>query len=292
MRYRFPQGCHGLRRRATHTCSTGERRLASRAAPSRASVLPQQPPCAAVPRTGKGRDPAGSPPRAAVPANLPICLSAYMPARGLWCDRVKTCGRRATGPCGPRPRLWCSCAITGGGEPCGLSRGLGRAVKERVLIRVQPALATWATIPLLTGMPLEGCGCAGRSAVECGVAAGEVKVGDSGIRTLVSVQGSLAMTAIYRHGSEEQRRTWLPSMALGEVTGCFGLTKAGAGSDPASMVVLARRAGTATGADWTSTGSKRWTGLASVARSTRIGCGCRPRRCFPGRRGCARRWRA
>jgi len=113
----------------------------------------------------------------------------------------------------------------------------------------------------LLGLHLDGYGCAGRSAVEYGLAAAELEAGDSGLRTFVSVQGSLAMTAIHRHGSEEQKQEWLPRMAAGEAIGCFGLTEAGAGSDPASMTTFARRGGT----DWVITGGKRWIGLATLA---------------------------
>lgn len=113
----------------------------------------------------------------------------------------------------------------------------------------------------LFGMHLEGYGCAGRSAVEYGLAMQELEAGDSGIRTVVSVQGSLAMSAIYKHGSEEQKQRWLPKMAAGEVIGCFGLTEPNAGSDPASMATVARyRSG-----EWVLDGAKRWIGLASVA---------------------------
>ena len=113
----------------------------------------------------------------------------------------------------------------------------------------------------LFGMHLEGYGCAGRSAVEYGLAMQELEAGDSGIRTVVSVQGSLAMSAIYKHGSEEQKQQWLPKMATGEVIGCFGLTEPTAGSDPASMATVARyRSG-----EWVLDGAKRWIGLASVA---------------------------
>lgn len=113
----------------------------------------------------------------------------------------------------------------------------------------------------LLGMHLQGYGCAGRSAVEYGLAAAELEAGDSGLRTFVSVQGSLAMTAIHTFGSEDQKREWLPRMATGEAIGCFGLTEPNAGSDPASMQTFARRDGD----DWIITGSKRWIGLASIA---------------------------
>jgi glutaryl-CoA dehydrogenase len=111
-------------------------------------------------------------------------------------------------------------------------------------------------------MTLEGYGCPGRSAVEYGLAALELEAGDSGIRTFVSVQGSLAMGSIHRWGSEEQKQEWLPRMAAGEVIGAFGLTEPTAGSDPSSMKTFARR----DGADWVLSGAKRWIGLASIAQ--------------------------
>ena len=113
----------------------------------------------------------------------------------------------------------------------------------------------------LLGLHLDGYGCAGRSSVEYGLAAAEVEAGDSGLRTFMSVQGSLAMTAIHKHGSEEQKQEWLPHMAAGEAIGCFALTEPGAGSDPANMTTFARRDGD----DWIITGAKRWIGLASIA---------------------------
>ncbi|HEY1530259.1 MAG TPA: acyl-CoA dehydrogenase family protein [Galbitalea sp.] len=114
------------------------------------------------------------------------------------------------------------------------------------------------------GLQLEGYGCAGSSAVEYGLAVRELEAGDSGIRTFVSVQGSLAMTAIHRHGSEEQKQRWLPGMAAGETIGSFALTEPTAGSDPASMATVARR----DGESWVLNGSKRWIGLASIAQVT------------------------
>jgi glutaryl-CoA dehydrogenase len=114
----------------------------------------------------------------------------------------------------------------------------------------------------LLGMHLQGYGCPGRSAVEYGIAAMELEAGDSGLRTFVSVQGSLAMSAIYKHGSEEQKNQWLPRMAAGDVVGCFGLTEPTAGSDPGSMKTFARRDGDG----WVINGSKRWIGLASIAQ--------------------------
>ena len=148
-------------------------------------------------------------------------------------------------------------------------------VRSFVAAEIKPNIARWyedAVFPLeivpkmaelgLLGMHLEGYGCAGRSAVEYGLAAAELEAGDSGLRTFVSVQGSLAMSAIHKHGSEEQKQQWLPAMAAGEAIGCFGLTEPTAGSDPASMTTFARR----DGEDWVLSGTKRWIGLASVAQ--------------------------
>ena len=153
-----------------------------------------------------------------------------------------------------------------------------RAVRDRVRALVdrsiRPHIAEWfeaARFPLelvpelaaegLLGMHLHGYGCAGASAVEYGLAMQELEAGDSGIRTFVSVQGSLAMTAIAKHGSEAQRQEWLPRMARGEAIGCFALTEPDAGSDPGAMRTIARRDGD----DWVIDGAKRWIGLASVA---------------------------
>jgi glutaryl-CoA dehydrogenase len=152
---------------------------------------------------------------------------------------------------------------------------LRAAVREFVDRRIRPGIADWfdrAVFPVelvpemaelgLLGMHLEGYGCAGRSAVEYGIAMQELEAGDSGIRTFVSVQGSLAMTAIHRFGSEEQKAEWLPRMARGEAIGCFGLTEPAAGSDPSSMVTEARLEG----GEWVLNGAKRWIGLASIAQ--------------------------
>ena len=129
-----------------------------------------------------------------------------------------------------------------------------RAVFPREII------AEFADLSVL-GMHLEGYDCAGRSAVEYGLACMELEAGDSGLRTFVSVQGSLAMSAIHKFGSEEQKEQWLPRMAQGEAIGCFGLTEPTAGSDPAGMKTFARREGPG----WVLNGRKRWIGLATIA---------------------------
>ena len=116
----------------------------------------------------------------------------------------------------------------------------------------------------LLGMHLQGYGCAGTNAVSYGLACLELEAGDSGARSFVSVQGSLAMYPIWRYGSEEQKRRWLPAMAAGEVIGCFGLTEPDFGSNPAGMRTSARRDGD----DWVLNGTKMWItngGIADVA---------------------------
>jgi glutaryl-CoA dehydrogenase len=113
----------------------------------------------------------------------------------------------------------------------------------------------------LLGMQLDGYGCAGAGAVSYGLACAELEAVDSGFRSMVSVQGSLAMSAIHQHGSEEQKNTWLPPMATGEAIGCFGLTEPDSGSDPGSMRTVARR----DGSDWVLTGTKMWITNGSVA---------------------------
>src|SRR5687768_18078334 len=113
-------------------------------------------------------------------------------------------------------------------------------------------------------MHLEGYGCAGTNAVSYGLACLELEAGDSGFRSFVSVQGSLAMFPIWRYGSEEQKQEWLPRMAAGEAIGCFGLTEPDSGSDPGSMRTTARR----DGSDWVLNGTKMWItngGVADVA---------------------------
>jgi glutaryl-CoA dehydrogenase len=147
-------------------------------------------------------------------------------------------------------------------------------VRSFVRDRVEPNVAEWfeegrSPVDLMKelgaigvlGMHLEGYGCAGTSATAYGLACMELEAGDSGIRSLVSVQGSLAMFAIHRWGSEEQRERWLPPMAAGEAIGCFGLTEPDAGSDPGAMRTRARRDGT----DWILNGQKMWITNGSVA---------------------------
>lgn len=150
-------------------------------------------------------------------------------------------------------------------------RGTVRSFVDK---RIRPNIARWydgAIFPVelvkemgslgLLGMTLKGYGCPGRSAVEYGLAAMELEAGDSGLRTFVSVQGSLAMTAIHQWGSEEQKNQYLPGMATGEIIGCFALTEPTAGSDPSAMATFARRDGDG----WVLNGAKRWIGLASIA---------------------------
>jgi len=154
-------------------------------------------------------------------------------------------------------------------------RDIRDTVRRFVAERVLPEVGDWferATVPArelasslgeigVLGMHLQGYGCAGASATAYGLASLELEAGDSGIRSLVSVQGSLAMFAIHRWGSEEQKQEWLPRMAAGEKIGCFGLTEPDAGSDPGAMRTRARR----DGADWVLHGQKMWITNGSVA---------------------------
>ena len=114
----------------------------------------------------------------------------------------------------------------------------------------------------LLGMHLEGYGCAGTSATAYGLACTELEAGDSGARSFVSVQGSLAMFPIHAFGSEEHKQRWLPGMAAGELIGCFGLTEPDSGSDPSSMRTVARQ--DASG-DWVLNGAKMWITNGSIA---------------------------
>jgi glutaryl-CoA dehydrogenase len=147
-------------------------------------------------------------------------------------------------------------------------------VRQWVRDRVLPQIGEWfeegilprelvkevARLGLL-GMHLEGYGLPGASSVAYGLTCMELEAGDSGVRSLVSVQGSLAMYAIWRWGSEEQKQRWLPSMHEGEAIGCFGLTEPDAGSDPGSMRTRARR----DGSDWILDGTKMWITNGTIA---------------------------
>ncbi|MER7116093.1 acyl-CoA dehydrogenase family protein [Saccharomonospora azurea] len=154
-------------------------------------------------------------------------------------------------------------------------RDIRDAVRQFAEVELTPHVAKWyenATLPArdlakafgrlgVLGMHLSGYGCAGSSAVAYGIACRELEAVDSGLRSFVSVQGSLAMYAIHRYGSEEQKQRWLPPLASGEAIGCFGLTEPDAGSDPASMRTRARRDGT----DWVLDGTKMWITNGTVA---------------------------
>ncbi|MCU1643310.1 MAG: gcdH [Nocardia sp.] len=154
-----------------------------------------------------------------------------------------------------------------------------RAIRDTVRAfaaeRLRPHIAEWfeaGTFPArelapelgklgLLGMHLEGYGCAGTSATAYGLACMELEAVDSGVRSMVSVQGSLAMTAIHKYGSEQQKQQWLPGMAAGQLLGCFGLTEPDFGSNPGGMRTRARREGD----DWILDGSKMWITNGSVA---------------------------
>jgi glutaryl-CoA dehydrogenase len=154
-------------------------------------------------------------------------------------------------------------------------RAMQQTVRKWVDDRVRPHIAEWyetGSTPVrdialelgalgALGMHLEGYGCAGTSTTAYGLACLEVEAGDSGVRSLMSVQGSLAMFAIHAHGSEEQKEQWLPQMAKGEKIGCFGLTEPDFGSNPAGMRTRAKR----DGSDWVLDGSKMWITNGSVA---------------------------
>jgi len=158
-------------------------------------------------------------------------------------------------------------------------RDTAATVRDMLTDVVRPHVAQWyldGTLPArdlaiefgklgLLGMHLEGYGCAGTSATMYGVACRELEAADGGVRSLVSVQGSLAMYPIHRYGSEEQKQEWLPRMATGEAVGCFGLTEPDAGSDPSSMRTKARRDGGGETADWILDGGKMWITNAPIA---------------------------
>jgi len=150
------------------------------------------------------------------------------------------------------------------------------AVRQMLDVAAEPYISEWfesggiPNIRELTkelgslgvlGMHLEGYGCAGMTATEYGLACLEIEATDSGLRSLVSVQGSLAMFAIWRWGSEGQKQEWLPRMAAGDAIGCFGLTEPDAGSDPAALATNARRDGD----DWVLNGRKMWISNAPYA---------------------------
>jgi glutaryl-CoA dehydrogenase len=154
-------------------------------------------------------------------------------------------------------------------------RDIRDTVRRFADTRLRPAVTDWfesGTLPVrdlakefgalgLLGMHLQGYGCAGTSAVDYGLACTELEAVDGGIRSMVSVQGSLSMYSIHRFGSDEQRAEWLPRLAAGELVGCFGLTEPDAGSDPASMRSTARR----DGPDWVLDGTKMWITNGNVA---------------------------
>ena len=154
-------------------------------------------------------------------------------------------------------------------------RMLRDTVRQLVVDKILPEVGDWfdaGTFPKemakefgalgLLGMHLEGYGCAGTSATAYGLACLELEAGDSGARSFVSVQGSLAMFPIHAFGSEEQKQQWLPGMAAGDLIGCFGLTEPDSGSDPSSMRTTARQ--DASG-DWVLNGAKMWITNGSVA---------------------------
>ncbi len=154
-------------------------------------------------------------------------------------------------------------------------RAIRDTVRRFVDDRVRPEVAQWfesGEIPArelaaelgnlgVLGMHLDGYGCAGTDAISYGLACMELEAGDSGLRSLVSVQGSLAMFAIWRWGTEEQKTEWLPRLAAGEAIGCFGLTEPDFGSNPADMRTSAKRDGD----DWVLSGSKMWITNGTVA---------------------------
>ena len=164
------------------------------------------------------------------------------------------------------------------GQLDGQERLIRDTVRQWVDNEISPNIAEWfeeGFLPRslardmgelgLLGMHLDGYGCAGTSAVEYGLAALELEAGDTGVRSFMSVQGSLAMFPIWAFGSEEQKQQWLPGMASGELIGCFGLTEPDSGSDAANMRTTAKQDA---GGDWVVNGTKMWItngNLADVA---------------------------
>ncbi|MBX5475380.1 MAG: acyl-CoA dehydrogenase family protein, partial [Thermoleophilia bacterium] len=153
-------------------------------------------------------------------------------------------------------------------------RAIRDTVRQFVRERILPEVGEWFEQGILPrelvqeiaqlglfGMHLDGYGLPGASAVAYGLTCMELEAGDSGVRSLVSVQGSLAMFAIWRWGTEEQKQRWLPAMHAGEAIGCFGLTEPDAGSDPGSLRTTARR----DGSDWILNGSKMWITNGTIA---------------------------
>jgi glutaryl-CoA dehydrogenase len=153
-------------------------------------------------------------------------------------------------------------------------RAIRDTVRQWVRERILPEIAEWFEQGILPrelaqevgqlglfGMHLDGYGLPGASAVAYGLTCLELEAGDSGIRSFVSVQGSLAMFSIWKWGSEEQKQRWLPGMHSGELIGCFGLTEPDAGSDPGSMRTTAKR----DGSDWILNGSKMWITNGTIA---------------------------
>ena len=184
---------------------------------------------------------------------------------------AESTGGGAVGPSGTSPEDFLAIHTLLSPEQLLMRDTVRRWVSERVL----PHIGDWfehGTFPAetvgpelgalgLLGMHLEGYGCAGASACDYGLACTELEAGDSGVRSFMSVQGSLAMFPIRTYGSEEQRLRWLPAMAAGKAIGCFGLTEPDAGSDPAAMRTRARR----DGSDWILNGTKMWITNGSIA---------------------------
>src|SRR5439155_5321155 len=205
-----------------------------------------------------------------------------------WSSRGAVTSTRPTPP-GPERRLLYDAIVAATTKPTALDpldylaidallddeeRAIRDTVRQFVQERVLPNVGEWfeqgmlprelvqELAPLgLFGMHLDGYGLPGASAVAYGLTCMELEAGDSGVRSLVSVQGSLAMFAIWRWGSEEQKQRWLPAMHAGEAIGCFGLTEPDAGSDPGSMRTHARR----DGSDWVLNGSKMWITNGTIA---------------------------